>query len=396
MTISGVRGGITGVNTNQPTPATPPPEARLNVTPVTPPAEVPPKAEVVPEVQDAARSRASVADAANRTRLEGMLPPDGKTTPVKRGQAPSPTFDQVRAGEALVQKNHVGPEVRTLQTKLNDLGAKPALKVDGEFGGGVESAVKKYQDSRALKPTGVVDAKTLQALESNAPVVDKTYVEGPRPPAQEPPTGTAPSGKEVLGPQAKPLGVKEHTGGGDFLANRTPDGNVGAYTFRAKLHIDSDGAPNVTKDAATAKKEGLLHDPHWQAGTSLRWADNKAVNSDRIPYVVLPPDVAKATGTQPGDLVKVQRGDRSCYAIFADSGPSTKIGEGSMALARTLGINDHPGKGGIDAAEVQYTVLPRSGDQAGIWMGSRSKTLDDIQRLGREAFENARKAGLVQ
>lgn len=64
-------------------------------------------------------------------------------------------------------RGSTGPTVETLQTKLNKLGARPALKVDGIFGPITEGEVKKFQRrlKPPLKPDGKVGTDTWAAIE---------------------------------------------------------------------------------------------------------------------------------------------------------------------------------------------------------------------------------------
>ena len=45
------------------------------------------------------------------------------------------------------------------------------------------------------------------------------------------------------------------------------------------------------------------------------------------------------------------------YAVFADEGPNSIIGEASYATAKALGINPDPSNGGVDSG-VTYIVFP--------------------------------------
>jgi hypothetical protein len=83
------------------------------------------------------------------------------------------------------------------------------------------------------------------------------------------------------------------------------------------------------------------------------------VDARKIPYIVLPPEFMKQFGVALGDLAVVtnQRNGKTAFAIFADVGPHGKIGEGSVALARALGLNDDPRYGGTG----NYRVVPKSG-----------------------------------
>jgi Fungal chitosanase of glycosyl hydrolase group 75 len=64
-----------------------------------------------------------------------------------------------------------------------------------------------------------------------------------------------------------------------------------------------------------------------------------------------------------GDLAVVinQKNGRSSFAIFADVGPRRRIGEGSIALARALGLDHDPRRSGTSDPSIAYLVFPRSG-----------------------------------
>ncbi|AIQ43984.1 S41 family peptidase [Paenibacillus sp. FSL R7-0297] len=63
-----------------------------------------------------------------------------------------------------LQYNMNSTDVKSAQTMLDGLGYKPGRK-DGYFDAGTKEAVKKFQSAAKLKSTGVIDAKTAEALE---------------------------------------------------------------------------------------------------------------------------------------------------------------------------------------------------------------------------------------
>ena len=70
--------------------------------------------------------------------------------------------------------------------------------------------------------------------------------------------------------------------------------------------------------------------------------------------------------------------NKTVHAIIADIGPRAHLGEGSIALARMLGINPSPRSGGV-AEGVTYTAYP----------GSKTKwplTNAEIEIKGAEHF----------
>lgn len=92
-------------------------------------------------------------------------------------------------------------------------------------------------------------------------------------------------------------------------------------------------------------------------------------------YVVLPSAAMHAGHARLGDLAAVwnRRNERLAHAIFADVGPKTRIGEGSIALAKTLGIPHDPRTGGESDRVVVCVVFAGSGNGSG-------RSLADIDR----------------
>lgn len=189
-----------------------------------------------------------------------------------------------------------------------------------------------------------------------------------------------------------------------------------AVFFKGGLAIDADGAPNayhpdnigldnlrnagrpgnwwgVVTDTGKADGTPIIQgsqDPfpgYYVSQTALkdprkqRTDPTAYVDSRDIPYIALPPkfklgQAAQALGIVKGDLAAVFNGKNSkmSYAIFADVGPKDSLGEGSIALARNLGIKDSPKNGGT-SADVVYVVFPGSGTR-------RPQTIAEIESNG--------------
>jgi hypothetical protein len=174
-----------------------------------------------------------------------------------------------------------------------------------------------------------------------------------------------------------------------------------AFFFTSGMTIDADGAPNAYNAENTGLDdirnagepghwEGILQDKngnplvqgrddpfpgYYISCTSLAdWTKPptdpaRFVDASKIPYVVLPEQVARESGARVGDMavvVNLWNGNYS-YAIFADIGT---LGEGSIALANNLGISSNARHGGTWWG-VLYLVFPGSGDH-------RPKTIDAI------------------
>ena len=98
----------------------------------------------------------------------------------------------------------------------------------------------------------------------------------------------------------------------------------------------------------------------------------------KIPYVVLPGGMARQAGARLGDLAVVfnARNGKSSYAIFADIGT---MGEGSVALARNLGIREDARNGGTRGG-IRYLVFPGSGN-------GQPMSLDEINAGADKQFQ---------
>lgn len=141
----------------------------------------------------------------------------------------------------------------------------------------------------------------------------------------------------------------------DYLANAGKPGNWWA------LVLDSQGEPIVQGPDDPAPgyyvSTTSLIDSRYSVTDPRRYVD-----AETVPFVVLPPRLRKA-GAKLGDLalvIDLDSGARS-FAIFADVGPRTGLGEGSIALASALGLPANPRRGG-KGGRVAYLVWPKSGD----------------------------------
>lgn len=173
-----------------------------------------------------------------------------------------------------------------------------------------------------------------------------------------------------------------------------------AFLFKGKMAVDADGAPNtyhpisdmglddlanggrpgnwwaVVTDNGQPDGQPILQGPNdpapgfYVSTTSLMdetkpvTDPHRYVDATAIPFFVLPPPIIKLTDSRLGDFAVVwnTQNDKIAYAIFADVGPFEKIGEGSIALAKALGINPDARNGGTGQGIV-YLVFPRSGNE---------------------------------
>lgn len=96
--------------------------------------------------------------------------PEDPSTPSTPAPTKTGPLAQVRAGKATLKRGAKGPAVEELQTLLRGVlpaSAIPAgFKVDGDFGGRTETAVKNFQRANKMTANGVVNAAVMRVLDS--------------------------------------------------------------------------------------------------------------------------------------------------------------------------------------------------------------------------------------
>jgi hypothetical protein len=183
--------------------------------------------------------------------------------------------------------------------------------------------------------------------------------------------------------------------------------NSRAFFFVSGMTIDADGAPNaynpddtgldeLANAGAPSHWDGIVTDlngnlliqqesdpfpGYYISCTSLSDKTKKFddqtgyVDASKIPYVVLPKDIADRGAARLGDFAFVMnlRNGKSSFAIYADIGT---LGEGSVALANALGIRPDARRGG-QSDGILYLLYAGSGNQ-------RPRTIGEIQSEGEE------------
>ena len=168
----------------------------------------------------------------------------------------------------------------------------------------------------------------------------------------------------------------------DLTANAGSPGNwYGVVTDKG----DSGGKPVV--QTSTDPAPGFyVSATSLQDGTKDRANPLRYVNSETIPYIVVPSQLLAMAGVKLGDFAVVlnTKNQKLCYAIVADLGPRNRIGEGSIALANAIGVplggGAHPVMGGGAADGIIYKIFPGSGTG---W----PKTLDEINAEGERLLK---------
>lgn len=138
----------------------------------------------------------------------------------------------------------------------------------------------------------------------------------------------------------------------DYLGNAGKPGDWWA------LVCDDDGVPYIQDHDDPCPGYYISATALCDRGLALK-NPRRYVNSEVIPYIAVPRELLRKTGVRLGDFAIVERADKKHGAIVADIGPRGHIGEGSIALAKALGIPDSPRNGGV-ARGVSYTIFADS------------------------------------
>ncbi|HEU5239332.1 MAG TPA: hypothetical protein VFU37_19535 [Pyrinomonadaceae bacterium] len=118
--------------------------------------------------------------------------------------------------------------------------------------------------------------------------------------------------------------------------------------FVADADIDADGSGGNPD-----------HDPCFQPNTTLHGPDGRALNAYQVPFVVVPPLVCQKTrGMVLGSecLVTHTLTRRQVLCVVGDLGPTSKIGELSVAAARAIGVPPNPVTGGESRKVIDYEI----------------------------------------
>lgn len=194
--------------------------------------------------------------------------------------------------------------------------------------------------------------------------------------------------------------------------------NVNAFLFESGLAVDADGAFRAYHPNNRLGLDSIEHAGHpgnwWALATDtgkpsghpvLQGKDDPApgyyvsmtslfdanisnehnprrfVDAAIIPYVVLPPKGFKHAKLGDFAMVVNLRNHKMSGAIVADESASDlPMGEGSIALANTLGIDSNPRTGGVQRGVV-YVIYPDSGN-------GTPRTREEIESNSRRKLEN--------
>jgi hypothetical protein len=154
---------------------------------------------------------------------------------------------------------------------------------------------------------------------------------------------------------------------GKWWALVTDNGKPGG---RPVVQRKSDPAPGYYVSTTALYDSGNPNprDPH------------RYVDAAKIPYVVLHPKALKYARL--GDfatVINLHNGRISSAVVADESAPNLPVGEGSIALAKALGINANPRDGGRDG-DIVYLIYPGTGN-------GEPRSAREIASKSRELFK---------
>lgn len=143
----------------------------------------------------------------------------------------------------------------------------------------------------------------------------------------------------------------------DYLANA---GHPGNWWALATHNRKPSGKPVIQRQSDPAPGFYVSMTAYTRDGYAYR-NPKRYLDSNVTPFTVIPQSL----------LNKVAPVFKGCYceifnlknglmslAVMGDIGPNNHLGEGSMALARNLGINDSPKSGGTSRKIINYKIYP--------------------------------------
>lgn len=297
-----------------------------------------------------------------------------------------PRLERVLDGvDMLFRQPGVQEGVEKVQKAMNKLAVKrPQYAIEigsgaGTFGPKTQTAVLALQHDFSLAENGKVDKATLKAIDDS--LVDGLPAGGAGPASgyKLPTYAKAEFGPAAGVPwsAARPLpGINWHKGLVEDSGHEFESNSVRAIFYEAMFTIDADGSSGDAQD-----------DPDGLTDTSMHTSAG-ALNSRKYPFIVLPlahddppGPMMLSLGLKLGDLgVIVFKNGKVLPAIYGDRGPNDQLGEGSMLLAKGLGMSDSPTEGGINHTEVPpgvvHLVFPGTTDVVGITTNRSAKDVE--------------------
>jgi len=345
-----------------------------------------------------------------------------------------PPYYQVQPN-TVISKSSMGIDVKTVVEEKKGQIASKERKRDGS-----------YEAEYTLKVHRPVAAKSLDELKLMNPNLDKIL---PGLPKLLTKSKVSPFFKKLYDNKLSRL--KRNAGRFDKLLTKHnyfdcqtmlemehPESKQKVFLMQGDMDVVSDGSDG---DRLATMPDKIVNSAYYQPSTSYGWSKRgttenplipgwrkrlaeakKANNSKEVarltagiedmkrrsfliadydPFIVIPIDVIQdresAWGPNVGDYVLVIYKEKIYPAIVGDAGPSFKVGEGSLRMAKTINPKASSYSRPVSEVNVTYVVFPRTSGKWGPpnyddWRNECAKLLKEIGGLGEgyslEKWEN--------
>jgi hypothetical protein len=140
----------------------------------------------------------------------------------------------------------------------------------------------------------------------------------------------------------------------DYLAN------AGHYGRWWGVVVDGDGDP-VVQGPSDPAPGYYISTTSYQHRQFSRFDPRRYLDSEAVPFAVIPGTIARRVPEIVlGCRVVIEHmgSGQIVEAVCGDIGPDNHVGEASIAVAKTFGLNADPKKGGEDARIFRFTFHP--------------------------------------
>jgi len=267
-----------------------------------------------------------------------------------------------------IRNGSKGDDVRTLQSKLNELGY--SLTVDGAFGPKTEASVKQYQQSKGLDVDGIVGPKTWAALmeesSSGAPPADTPSQDNSSTVTPDPSISiTLPVKQGMRGENVKLVqqALKNYGQTMDVDGIFGSKTKAGVVSFQQANSLEADGIVGsrtwaVLKNFATAvdggtnsgTDNGTDSDNNTDSGTTTQPETPPAetVDPNTVKLGKVTAELPVMVGSTGDTVIYVQRALKNCgYNLAVDGQYGTKTADCVVDYQKTFGLEQ---TGMVDAA----------------------------------------------
>ncbi|MGG1948266.1 glycoside hydrolase family 75 protein [Trinickia sp. NRRL B-1857] len=286
------------------------------------------------------------------------------------------------------QKDQSGAALPVPQPRVESLSTGPVVRVDIPIGTPDESYTVIVKDAAGTLKQFVVRVGKAPAGSATTQAGDPAQAQllpqrerkvspVPQPPATARDDENSAPLKEqqaVLHARAGQLPVKLDGLKAAAFVGLLPTGDL---YFEAVYDLDADGSIYWKQDR------------YGQPGTSLSTHDGHYLDANAVAYIALSERVMSHTKSSLGDVAAVIYGDTVAFAVVGDVAPNSKLGEGSLALFRAIGIERIDNEGKFRNASTPRTVatVVFAGSASEVDTSSQAQLMASVQQTGLKRWQ---------